>query len=201
MTESTLFVADLHHPQLADDEGSNSGGGIVGEGGSKSDLTPLANMVVILRNVDADAIIDVCVTNASGEYSFPSIPDNTNIQMYVTSFEHQEWTPYSVLTESGTNYEIDFVVDGNEVYPDGMVGLNPIVINTSMFPNPTDGFVAIKGNNINRVSVTDLTGKVVYDKNTASNFVELNIKELPKAMYLVKIESEDGIKIEKLILK
>jgi len=204
MTESTIFVADMHHPQLAAEEGSNSGGGVVGEGGSKSELTPLANMVVILRNADADEIIDVCVTNTFGEYSFPFIPDNTNIQMYVTSFEHQQWIPFSVLTETGTEYEVDFVVNGEQVYPDGWSSIGNLsdVGDIQIFPNPTKDILYIKGESINNVSITSLEGKLILSKTDVnSNYLEIDLSNYAKGIYLVKIMTNKGEKIEKLILE
>jgi photosystem II stability/assembly factor-like uncharacterized protein len=202
MTESTMFVADLHHQQLADEEGSNSGGGIVGEGGTKSDLTPLANMVVILRNVDTDQIIDVCVTNDSGEYEFPFIPDNTNIQMYVTSFEHQEWTPYGILTETGANYAVDFVVNGDAVYPDGTVGNDlQFASDVSIYPNPTHGVFSVTGRDLQHITITDLNGKVILEKSVNGNKTEINLSGNSKAVYLIKVESAEGTRVEKIVLK
>jgi hypothetical protein len=202
MTESTMFVADLHHPQLAGEEGSNSGDGIVGEGGTKSDLTPLANMVVILRDNDAEEIIDVCVTNASGVYEFPFIPDNTNIQMYVTSFEHQNWIPYNVMTTTGTHYAVDFVVNGDEVYPDGTVGNDlQFASDVSIYPNPTHGVFSVTGRDLQHITITDLNGKIILEKSVVGNKTEINLSENSKAVYLIKVESAEGIRVEKIVLK
>jgi hypothetical protein len=202
MTESTIFVASLHHPQLSGDEGSNTGGGIVGEGGSKSDLTPLANMVVILRDFDADEIIDVCVTNASGVYNFPFIPDNTNIQMYVTSFEHQEWTPFNVLTAIGQNYLIDFVVDGDQIYPEGTFGnVIQTIVDVNIYPNPTNGKITIEAENITSITVTNLEGQIIFSKIVNANITQIDLNKYSKGMYLIKVETIQGVKIEKIVIE
>ncbi|MEA3448787.1 MAG: T9SS type A sorting domain-containing protein, partial [Bacteroidota bacterium] len=193
MTDSTLFVADLHHPQLADEEGSNSGGGIVGEGGKKSDLIPLANMVVILRDADAEEFLDVCLTNDQGQYSFPNIPDNTNIQMYVTSLEHQQWTPFNVITETGTYYTVDFVVNGEEVGPVGIENTPLPNIEFSIYPNPAKDILYVttsytKG----EISIYDINGKLIQKQAIFNNNGEISVSNLSAGTYTVVLTNKNG---------
>lgn len=202
MSESNIFIASLHHPQLGNNEGSNSGGGIVGNGESKSDLTPLANMVVILEDNDTDEIIDVCVTRLNGEYNFPIIPDNTNIKMYVTNFEHQQWTPFIVLTSIGQHYALDFIVDGDEVYP-YINSAIPIqyLEDVNIYPNPTSGILFIEADNITNISITNIEGKIILSKSINANNAELYLSNFSKGIYLMKIETNEGLRVEKIVLE
>lgn len=202
MTESTIFIADIHHPQLSAEEGSNSGEGVVGEGSSKSELNPLENIVVIIKDIDADEIIDVTVTNSIGEFSFPFIPDNTNIQMYVSSFEHQDWTPYSALTVAGLHYYVNFIVDGNEVYPEETLGsMLHTAAEVNIYPNPTTGQINIEAQNITNIAISNLEGRIILSKKIDCNTTQLDLNKFSKGMYLIKVETTNGFKIEKIVIE
>ncbi|NCC88128.1 MAG: T9SS type A sorting domain-containing protein [Clostridia bacterium] len=199
VTESTIFVANLYHHQLVVGEGTNTGGGTVGsEGGGKS-FIPEADMVVILRDDDAGEIIDVCVTNEDGEYIFSTLPDNTNIKMYVTSFEHQQWIPYVTHTATGQHYNVNFIVDGNSVYPDGVSGSEQMaIIETQIYPNPATNMIYIlSSEKLSSVNITDINGRTVLNSN--SNLHSFDISQLSEGLYFVKITSESGTVIKKFV--
>mgnify|MGYP001348709605 CR=1 FL=1 len=71
----------------------------------------------------------------------------------------------------------------------------------SIFPNPTKGLLTIEGENMNSISITDLTSKVIYEKEVNTNSVELDLSGHSKAVYFVKVETAEGTRVEKLILK
>jgi hypothetical protein len=68
-----------------------------------------------------------------------------------------------------------------------------------LYPNPaTDKFIIKKGYlKINRIEITDLTGKIVLN----SDKTEINVSGLPEGSYLVQIHSDKGILTKKLIVK
>ncbi len=76
----------------------------------------------------------------------------------------------------------------------------------SLYPNPTRGEVYIltdKSYTDTKISVTDLTGKVVYQTNLdlGSKKGTLDVSSLPVGVYVVKIDTKDGIITKKLIKK
>ncbi|MCD1117034.1 T9SS type A sorting domain-containing protein [Chryseobacterium turcicum] len=69
----------------------------------------------------------------------------------------------------------------------------------SIYPNPTSDVLNIKTDSkINSVSVVDITGKKV---NVKLENDKIDVRNLPAGIYLVNIETKDGISTEKFIKK
>nr|WP_317898828.1 T9SS type A sorting domain-containing protein [Aurantibacillus circumpalustris] len=59
-----------------------------------------------------------------------------------------------------------------------------------MFPNPNNGQVNILSKNENeliRVRIMDVTGKIVYAKNISGTSYNLDISDLKSSMYFMEI--------------
>jgi Secretion system C-terminal sorting domain len=69
------------------------------------------------------------------------------------------------------------------------------------FPNPTTGLITIKSDSkiIDSVTVNNLFGEEVQIKNTSNSNTELDISNLPKGIYLVKVKSGDEEKVMRVI--
>ncbi len=100
-----------------------------------------------------------------------------------------------------------FTTDGLSVA--GKIVFNPTYIgensNTSIsfFPNPGNGlieFVAGDGNRKFNVTILDLTGQKV-DETSFSGKTRMNFSNAPKGIYFVKIESDNFVKVQKLIIQ
>ncbi len=71
-----------------------------------------------------------------------------------------------------------------------------------IYPNPTDGLLYIRSNNtINKVIVTDLTGKVILDEIGGSNEVEIDLSSNAQGMYLLNVVTDNDFYVEKVVLK
>lgn len=69
----------------------------------------------------------------------------------------------------------------------------------SMYPNPVQDQLTLEANSrIEKVSVFDITGKEVYSIPTDNNKVVVNVNFLERGIYLVKLETERGTRVEKL---
>jgi hypothetical protein len=103
--------------------------------------------------------------------------------------------------------------DGN-FSTDGLSAVSKIIFNPtfisenanesiSFFPNPGNGLVDFVAGDSNRkfdVTILDLTGQKVYE-TTFSAKARINISNSPKGIYLVKIESDSFVKVEKLVIQ
>lgn len=79
----------------------------------------------------------------------------------------------------------EFVVENGTGTPD----INTDLI--SLYPNPTQGQIQIRGiENIHRICVFDLAGKVVY--NTYGNRKNVHLSQLQSGLYLMLIDTEKG---------
>ena len=60
----------------------------------------------------------------------------------------------------------------------------------------------VEGSNIAEISLYSAIGKVVYSGRPANNHTEINVANLVRGMYLVRITTHDGqTSIKKVILK
>jgi hypothetical protein len=77
------------------------------------------------------------------------------------------------------------------------VGINEVEkIGVMIYPNPvTDKLNIVTNGTINKISVTDLSGKVVFKGNSQS----IDISALSKGVYFVKVETAQGISNTKFI--
>ncbi|NHM06823.1 T9SS type A sorting domain-containing protein [Flavobacterium sp. CYK-4] len=90
---------------------------------------------------------------------------------------------------------------------DGLLGVDEVVLvqNTDFMiqPNPANNVINIAGNGsalIREVALTDVNGRVVKSQtfnNTTD--LEMNISDLASGMYLVKITSDQGASIKKIL--
>jgi len=72
---------------------------------------------------------------------------------------------------------------------------NPVI---RVFPNPVNNILNInKLQSNSRVSIYDVTGKLVYHNPLAKN--QINVSTLTKGAYTIKIESEKEITVRKFI--
>ncbi|MEE1084087.1 MAG: T9SS type A sorting domain-containing protein, partial [Paludibacteraceae bacterium] len=102
--------------------------------------------------------------------------------------------------------DIDLEYDDEEFIIDPEItDLDDAVSNANgieIYPNPTDGMLYIRSNNtINKVIVTDLTGKVIMDVNGDSDEVELDLSSNAQGMYLLNVVTENDFYVEKVVLK
>jgi glucose/arabinose dehydrogenase len=75
-------------------------------------------------------------------------------------------------------------------------------ISVNMYPNPANDKVTIRldEGSIANISVMDLKGSVLYsEENIQAMSKEINIESLPQGIYLVKITSEKGVSVKKLL--
>lgn len=193
--EGTVYLANVKYDDVETLNGSNSGHGMVGTIDNEENLTPIQDMVVVLKNVDENEILNVSVTNIEGQYNFTNIPAYTNIQIFVTSLEHQTWIPYELLTGDGDDYLVDFIVNGDLVYPDIWSGVsNSFVenLNFEIYPNPSSNvlyFSDIPKNS--KLKIFDIKGSMIIDI-VINNQHEINVSEFVPGTYIFIVLTENG---------
>ena len=69
--------------------------------------------------------------------------------------------------------------------------------NIRLYPNPTNGILNIEGNGEMTISVMNILGQKVLE-TTAPDNVTLNLSGLESGVYMVRIETENGTKTEKV---
>jgi len=75
-------------------------------------------------------------------------------------------------------------------------------LNFSYYPNPTVGILNISySNEISEVSLINLLGQLIFTEKTNATAVQIDLSRLPTATYMVKVISENKVKIVKVIKK
>ena len=78
------------------------------------------------------------------------------------------------------------------------------IMNVSMYPNPANDRVTVQmgQGNIASISVMDLKGGLIYsEENISSSTREINIESFSQGIYLLKITSQKGAFIKKLVVE
>ena len=99
----------------------------------------------------------------------------------------------TVTNEQGTDTACEEVV-----VTDGIVGVETLNQNTwSVYPNPVQDQLFIETQeNINQINIFDATGKQLKNSFNANS---INLVDLPNGLYLIKIETENGIGIQSFV--
>lgn len=128
----------------------------------------------------------------SGKHYIAAFHENDIImQPYEVKALNKSWKHLSVIGISGKH---------NEVLPTSLnelSGRSDVVV----FPNPTNGILNIKsGSQISSIKVFDLQGRLKLHKDNSLEMKGvLNTSTLHSGIYLIAIESEDGMYYQKLI--
>ena len=82
------------------------------------------------------------------------------------------------------------------------VGIEENIVNSTLiiYPNPTTGIVFVKADNIQKIEITNINGQIIKTiKNMTTN--SFDISNQSKGIYFIKVITNEGISIGKLILK
>jgi len=194
-----ILAVNINHPMVDDSTGTNTVGGTIDTiaGGSKSG-NGIPDQVVILRNEVTGEILSVAITDDNGEYFTDHVPDNSDVELYVTSFEYQNWTPAGISTATDTHYEVNFVVDGNSVYPEG-TGIGDIMsqLEFEVYPNPTTDLIYLENiSDGSLLQIFDLQGKLVVS-DSRSQKRHLDVSYLPTGTYILVITNDGAVGTQK----
>ena len=107
---------------------------------------------------------------------------------------------------SGVNYYRLKTIDKDAKYvlsPVRSLNYSDIDFTISMLPNPvTKGVVYINASvNCNRIELRDATGRLIQTVNVKGTSSSFSVQHLSKGMYFVTIVTDNGDKVEKLIIQ
>ena len=72
--------------------------------------------------------------------------------------------------------------------------------NVSLYPNPTNGLLNIEGQGMMHISISNLLGQKMQE-STAEGNITLDLSRYEAGLYLVRIETEKGVIVQKVNLK
>ncbi len=95
----------------------------------------------------------------------------------------------TVIEGAGVNFIIC-----NVNIPNSPVSSNQ---NNKLYPNPTNGILSINDASVKKLEVLNLSGTLLLSKENSS---ELDLTNYPKGIYMVKIYTDKGISVEKVMV-
>jgi hypothetical protein len=200
LTGSTVLMVYINHPVIGDTTGTNTVGGyIIPAGGGTKSGGGIPDQVVILRNETTGQILSVAISDENGNYFISKVPNHENVELYVTSFEYQNWTPAHLQTEINTHYNVNFIVDDNAVYPQE-TGIQTVQnLEFKIYPNPSEDLIYIENIPENAIlQIFDMQGRLlIQDSRSQKSFID--ISTIPSGQYIVVISHDNKLGIEKLI--
>ena len=151
---------------------------------------------------------------ASGEYPQSDIDINVSNDCYT----------FTILDSFGDGLDGGFGIGSYSILSDGVVisgveggafgssdersfsvasPLNTIEFtrnSISISPNPSNGIITINTENTLNITISDITGKVVFSKNNVTTNESINLSNLQTGVYLAKMVTETGVEETKKII-
>jgi len=158
----------------------NSAGTTVQSGG------PYANNATL--NIPITLSADDCYTfnllDSYGDGGAPiSLTDSNSVVIYSTSGAYGSGDFRSFATGAFLN------MDSHELG------------GFTMYPNPTDGILNIVSPSKVEISISDISGKIIYNNNNIINETTIDLTFLQSGVYFAKIKSDSAEKNQKIIIK
>jgi hypothetical protein len=180
-------------------------GGLVTSGANKGtdDAIPVPNLLVFAINNATGNILQSTYTDATGRYSFSSLPTGTPIKIYPELINYLT-TPYPAITlTAGTPSMTAAHFSKNtlsETITPIVSSVTPISATSAtigIFPNPAHGTLNVAWSNvasgIGNVTLTDITGRTVLettiDMNQSSGSAQINLSNINAGLYLFSFKA------------
>ncbi len=83
----------------------------------------------------------------------------------------------------------------------GGEGVEDVAVeNVNVYPNPAKSFVNVYALNLNRVTVYNSVGQVVYSEMTDSDIHNINVESWVNGLYYINLETKDGVKSSQKVI-
>lgn len=120
-----------------------------------------------------------------------SIISGATSETYVATADGQ----YAVIVTNGNNCS-----DTSDCVVVNLIGLNELTANSVFaYPNPTNGMLTVEFTlPTERMTLTDVTGRMVFEANNAENAVEIDLSNESKGVYFLHVWTEGKVQTLKV---
>lgn len=156
---------------------------------------------IITVNPLTNNMVSVVITSATEDatiyYTLDGTTPTESSTLYDNSFIHQDeaFTVKAIAVKEGmANSDVT-------TYNYTPVGVNTYEVNITLYPNPTADQCHIVSDNsvIRDLSVFDIYGKTIRQMTVNDNSTVLEMGELPSGTYFVRIVSDKGTTVKKVV--
>lgn len=160
---------------------------------------------------------------SSNIFDFKGIKDNNDVRLqwtidnpteikYIEIERSNNGYNFNTLTQTQTDYYIDNLIYPENYYrlkivnEDGSYSYSKIIMiehylnnNITIYPNPTKDILNIRTDKlISNIKLFDNLGKEILNIDNPTN--QINLSDIPKGMYIIKIKIEENLFVKKIIL-
>ncbi|RYJ45562.1 T9SS type A sorting domain-containing protein [Flavobacterium beibuense] len=109
-----------------------------------------------------------------------------------------------VMNQANIYFDYNSPVETNEAITEfaGILGTGEFIQDTSVkvYPNPATDMITIMADaNLQSISLYDIQGRLLQTQLVNNKETKLNISDRQKGIYLLKITSDKGVKVEKIV--
>ncbi len=119
---------------------------------------------------------------------YNNLPDN--IVVSNKAYIYFDFNP-AIITNEVSNTFVSIIPTFKKIIIDNIIN------DINIYPNPTTGKINVKAEEIENIKVLNLQGKEIY--NGKENEIDLN-KE-PKGIYIIKVRTDKGVAVRKVVLE
>lgn len=115
---------------------------------------------------------------------------------------------YKVLSIGNTSFDMyafctipNYPLCWGQTDVTGVEENNKPFVFATIHPNPTNGMVTIKGDNLHQTQVVNMLGQQVFSMQCKGNELQIDMTALPVGIYFVNIIDEEGRKCVRKVVK
>ena len=163
----------------------------------------------------ADFTADITTVNVGEPVTFVNLSENAT--SYYWSFQggepavSQEENPVIVYATAGIYNVTLFATNGastDMVIKEGFITVTEETsISTTnngeveIYPNPTASIVNVSAEGLQQISIYDITGRIVYEKDVNSDNETIDISRFQRATYAIRITTDTGTFVRTLVVE
>jgi hypothetical protein len=160
----------------------------------------VTNLVIdeaMITASDADNGVMTFMTPFGSYYSL-LLPPGT-YDLTCTAEGYQPFTLENAVVLENMNKAYTFYLQ--PAVGDLLTGINPAnQSGFSVYPNPASGQVMISAKGLKEVQIVNQAGMVVYQKQLSDNTIRIDLDNIPSGMYFIKVLTNNGMDVQKLIV-
>jgi len=157
----------------------------------------ISNAVITVSNMDNGTMS--YNTPFGGHYSLLLPPGTYNLTCSSPGYASMTVNNLVVLPNMNKAYTFYLTpTDGQDL----TTGMNDLANREiSVYPNPANEVLHIDGLGLQKLVMMNYNGQVVYESNNLLNTNSINIGHLSKGIYVLKMETADGITVKKVVIE
>lgn len=171
----------------------NSAGSYVASGGPylESDKNSIKTHNVILPGTATECYSVEFYSSSGYGWAFGDTEHGIDIESAGETIFSQRVENFGFVLKAPAAFKTNGTLDGHKF------NLNEF----SVFPNPSTGIINFSTKDELTVSVIDMTGKTVFKAESITDGASINLSSLQKGMYIIRAESENAQRMEKIIIE